>query len=261
MNAKKVSYSKDFDQINSDYSFFEKHATERKNGLDTLVKIFKGWESNKDTNTIQYFDFGAGDGEVSVSLVKTVKALENKNIIFSILEPSRIMRAKAIASLSDISTNKVQVWSEIPSNLSVKFDVILANHVFYYVEDFRESLNLLLAKKTEKGLMLITMANKDNGLVKIGNEQFKLMGLNKPTNSIEDVKTYLQNLSIDMDVKLVASRIFFKNSINNRAKILRFIFGIYYEKFPISVMNSLLDMYEVGDNISVPLYDEVLVIK
>lgn len=76
------------------------------------------------------------------------------------------------------------------------FDVVLANHVLYYVSDLEGHLVRLLAARSAAGLFLTAIAARTNALIKLWIDGFRLLGRKIPYHTSEEVETALRKRGV-----------------------------------------------------------------
>jgi trans-aconitate 2-methyltransferase len=84
------------------------------------------------------------------------------------------------------------------------FDVILSNHVFYYVPDLQRQLARLVASLSASGVLVTAVAARSNALIGIWIAGFRLLGQDIPYHTSEDVESALRSLGTNYSKREVA---------------------------------------------------------
>src|SRR5262249_28788500 len=161
-----VSSSKNFGPIRDDYLFFEEHATEAAEDLCAYMPHVHALATG--SGLVRMLDFGSGSGRFSCQFLALAR-FPQERLWLSLVEPEEVYRQRAIEQLQTFTTHPVQAWPALLPNLEAYFDLVLANHVFYYVPNLNEVLAGILRALTTPGLFLTAMAGQRNVLIQFWN--------------------------------------------------------------------------------------------
>jgi hypothetical protein len=126
--------SKHFGPIRDDYAFFLQHSTEVEADLRAYAPHLQGLTMGDAP--IRMLDFGCGDGGFTAEfLVRSGWPLER--LWLALVEPDITYRQRAADRLQAFTSHPVPAWPVLPRHLNVCFELILANHVLYYVPDLK----------------------------------------------------------------------------------------------------------------------------
>lgn len=261
-----VSEKKEFSDILSDYDFFKTNCNEDENMLSIFVReimSFVELNSFKFTNEngLKLLDFGSGDGKFLESLIKNKVIPNIFNSEFSLVEPDAIYRLEALKRLGHYTRSPIVM---LDKNLSLmshlhKFDLILANHVLYYVDDFKSTMDAFFECKSSNGKLIISMSEKRHALCHLLQEFCNLNEVEYPYYVASDLLNYLDKNSIQYKSKHVLSELRFKNSVENLDKIVRFILSNKYAHLKSeSILKQFREKFSVGEDLVFPLHDIIV---
>jgi trans-aconitate 2-methyltransferase len=128
---------------------------------------------------------------------------------------------------------------------------VLASHVLYYVGDVSSVISRLIDSLAPGGVFLASIADRENFLVKIWQEGFKLLHKDLPYNTGEDVAQALHQLQIPHTLKPIPYQIRFTDSGDNRLKIIRFLMGEYLGECPLEPLFSLFDEHSAAGEVRI----------
>jgi hypothetical protein len=139
---------KSFDPILGDYAFFEAHSTEAARDLEAYAGHLQGFA---DTHSfIRMLDFGGGTGSFTSAFLRRA-AWSPDHLFLTLVEPGEQARQEALKALRPFTTHPMAHFPALPENLDPGFDLILANHVLYYVSGLTRTIDRLL-----RNLLIIT---------------------------------------------------------------------------------------------------------
>lgn len=240
--------SKDFDSILSDYDFFETHATEADEDAKSYLAHLRQLEiSNKP---IRLLDFGCGGGRFLEMLLSQLNWSPDQ-LSLSLVEPGDVGRLKAVKRLQPFTTFPIHHWDHFPETLKEPFDIILSNHVLYYVHPLTENIERLTQILSPSGTFLLSMANNDNPLIQIWELAFGLMNQRIPYNLVHDVASTLESLNRTVETEQVTFSLQFPDSRENRMKMLRFLLNEHLEKMPLERLLVFFDPFMMDGEIRI----------
>ena len=241
----KFDNSKTFDPILDDYAFFETHSTEAENDLRAYAAHLT--EINKENGRIRMLDFGSGTGSFTSAFLGQTGWLPG-NLELWLIEPGEKSREQALKTLVPFTTQPILHFPALPPNLSVGFELILTNHVLYYVSDLAQTIEQLSGHLNPGGRWLNSMAGMENTLIQCWAAGFGLIGETIPYHTAEDFQAVLDQMKLSYQRESVAFTIVFPDSIENRLKILRFLFGKQLTDIPQAPLLQFFDPYlEAGE--------------
>src|SRR5262245_4244845 len=122
--------AKDFGPISDDYAFFETHATEAEQDSRAYVARFANIVPT--AGPIRLLDFGCGAGSFTVRFLQQAH-WPAARLQLTLVEPVESARRLAVARLAGYTEHAVVDSAALPSGTIGRFEIVLANHVLYYV--------------------------------------------------------------------------------------------------------------------------------
>jgi SAM-dependent methyltransferase len=238
--------SKDFTPIQDDYEFFATHSTEAAADLDGYAERLRSFEP--PAGPIRMLDFGCGPGSFTARFLERVGWGEDR-LDLALVEPSSAYRRQAVERLAARTMRPIRAWDELPAESAEGFDLILSNHVLYYVPDLEPTLGRIVRSLTANGLFLTAIAGRDNALVDLWFRGFPLIGRPVPYKTAEDVEAALSGLGRPYDRREIRYDLSFPAAEENRLKILRFLFGEHLAVLPIAQLLAFFDPYSSAGRI------------
>ncbi|MEW6387025.1 MAG: methyltransferase domain-containing protein [Thermodesulfobacteriota bacterium] len=232
--------SKQFDSIHDDYTFFEEHASEAEGDLQGYLPCVSPLAQSGQV--VRLLDFGCGDGRFSVRFLSGAGFLPDK-LTISLVEPDAGYRQQAATLTQAFTATPVSAWPALPAGREDSFDLVLANHVFYYVNELSETLGQILHSLTAGGLFLMSMAGSDNVLMKLIEASFSSLHQPMPYHRAEDVEATLAQLGQSFKKQEVHYQLIFPDLKENRLKILRFLLGDHFAQMEQRQILKLFDAY------------------
>ncbi len=256
---KKIATKKDFSSITNAYKFFKEHSTEYEANRHEI--ILKLEQSKLLERGISILDFGGGDGELLSDLYsKTdINKFDPKLYIF---EPVENYQESAKSKLALVGYNNLVVLEKIDELPDATLDLILVNHVLYYVENLDQTISKLRSKLNENGQLWILMADENNSADQLWEVFFEKLGMKVPYFLTNDLRFILDDQSVQyLETREIKSTFFFKNSNENRSSLVRFLLGNYSERFNDETIKEAVSCYEEGSDIRLPLSDSLFAIR
>ena len=238
--------AKDFGAIEADYDFFIATSDEAERGLDALSSYID--EAGQAGGPIRMLDFGCGGGDFSTKFL-TQAGWPPDRLTLSLVEPVESQRIHAAESLGRFTDKPITHWPALPDTAVASFDLILSNHVLYYVPDLEVTLKQLITALAPDGLMLLALAGRTNSLIRFWDYAFDAMGKAIPYHLSEDLDETLARLGIAHERETIAYSMRFPDSRENRMKILRFALADHLSELPIEPLLDLFDDWVKGDQI------------
>lgn len=229
---------KDFGPIADDYAFFEAHATEADQDARAYLSNLGG--ACLPEEAVRMLDFGCGTGSFT-ERVLTLTGWSPGRLHLTLVEPVEAARAKAVERLARFSAGPVMAHAALPSSSTGQFDLVLANHVLYYVPDLGRQLGQLIDALTPQGMFLTAIAGWSNALSDFWRVGFGLLGVEVPYHTSEDVEAILRDQEVVYQKRSVGYELSFPDSEENRWKILRFLLSDHLVRMP---QRPLLDLFE-----------------
>src|SRR5262245_54817236 len=140
--------AKDFGPIADDYAFFETHATEAEHDARAYVERLAGIVPAG--NTIRLLDFGCGSGTFTARFLQQA-GWPRARLRLTLVEPVESVRRQAVARLSGYTEHPVVDAATLPGGALASCEVVLANHVLYYVPELRSHLAGLIGALSPAG--------------------------------------------------------------------------------------------------------------
>jgi trans-aconitate 2-methyltransferase len=232
--------AKDFGPIADDYAFFENHATEAESDSRAYVERLADVVPAK--GPIRFLDFGCGTGTF------TARFLQQANwpparLQLTIVEPVESARRQAVTRLAGYTEHPVVESATLPSGATGSFEIVLANHVFYYVPEVQSQLARLIDALSPTGVFVTAIASRTNALIEIWIAGFRLLGRDIPYNTSEDVEAGLKQLGVAHQKQPVPYQLVFPDTEANRMRILRFLLAEHLGQMPHRPLLALFDRY------------------
>lgn len=240
--------AKDFGEIATEYTFFEEHSTEAQEDVRAYQEHVAA--VTPLDGIVNMLDFGCGSGTFTERFLEQA-GWSPKQLRLTLVEPVESARGKAVARLGRFADSPLAESSALPNAFDQGFDVVLANHVFYYVPDLRDTLRRLIAALAPTGVFLMAIAPRTNAMCEFGERCFKLMGREMPYNTSEDIEAALQSLNAAYDKQHVPYQLSFADSRESRMQILRFLLADHLTRLPGHQLLDWFDQYSVAGRVEI----------
>jgi trans-aconitate 2-methyltransferase len=231
--------AKDFGPIADDYTFFEKHATEAEQDSRAYVERLVGIVPAE--GAIRMLDFGCGSGSFTACFLQRA-GWPPTRLRLTLVEPVESARRQAVARLASLSEHPFVDSAALPIGAS-GFDVVLSNHVLYYVPGLTKTLDGLIGALAPSGVFVAAIAPRSNALIEFWTRGFGLLGREIPYNISEDVETSLQQLGAAYRRMQVPYELIFPDTDENRMRIIRFLLAERLAEIPHRPLLDLFDQY------------------
>jgi SAM-dependent methyltransferase len=232
--------AKDFGPIADDYAFFETHATEAAEDARAYVERLAGMVPAE--GPIRLLDFGCGSGAFTLRFLQQA-GWPSSRLRLTLVEPVDSARRQAAARLARCSDYPVVALPMLPSPMKDNFDVVLANHVLYYVGALAELLVGLIDALSPKRVFVTAIAARTNALIAFWIAGFRLLGREVPYNTSEDMEASLRQLGAVYQKQEVPYQLAFPDTQANRMRILRFLLADHLAQMPHRPLLDLFDPY------------------
>ena len=250
--------SKHFGPIRDDYTFFLQHSTEAEANVRAYAPHLQGLSIGG--KPIRMLDFGCGDGGFTAAfLVRSQWPAER--LWLSLVEPDATYRQQAIERLQARTSHPVQAWPERPPHLLSYFDLILANHVLYFVPDLTGTLSAILHALATPGVFLTAMAWRANSLAQFCHRYFDLIGKAFPFWICEDVEAALTALGEAYIAEDVHDELAFADGEEHRLSIGLFLMGSDDDAVPRQDILEGFDPYASAGKIVMPLMHKHFMVR
>lgn len=253
-----VTGSKSFWPIHDDYLFFQEQSTEADEDLRSYMPHVHALATG--SGSIRMLDFGSGSGRFTCQFLG-LAGLPSDRLRLSLVEPDEEYRQQAIEQLQPFTVHPVQTWPALPPHSDACFDLVLANHVFYYVPDLDEVLASLLRALTPSGLFLAAMAGKRNTLIQFATYCFALINMPYPYHTAEDLEASLDMQGEVYRKQAMHYELAFPDAEENRLKVMRFLMADYFDEIPRQPMADLFSPYAQTGRIVIKTGHEQFVIQ
>ena len=242
------SPAKDFGPIADDYAFFEAHTTEMEQDARAYVKCLAGVVPSE--GVIRLLDFGCGTGTFTARLLGLV-GWPPARLRLTLVEPVEAARRQAVARLAGNTEHPVVDSATLPGGTAAGFDVVLANHVLYYVPELQDRLAALIGALAPSGAFVTAIASRASALIAFWIAGFRLLDREIPYNTSEDVEATLHALGADYRKQQVTFELTFPDTEENRVRILRFLLADYLEHLPLPPLIDLFDQHSRSGRIDI----------
>lgn len=240
--------AKDFGPIETDYAFFMAHATEAECDAAEYVRQLDGFADAR--TMVRMLDFGCGTGEFTERLLSQL-AWPASRLQLTVCEPVSHQRAEATRRLAGFSERAVETADVLPEGPQPQFDLIVSNHVLYYVDDMDATLAGLLHWLAPGGRLVVGMSGWDNFLMQLWQAGFHLLGRPVPYYAADDLETALSRKGVPPGRTTIHYRLRFPDGEENRLRILRFLFANYLDEMPLATLLSQFDRHVQGGHVDV----------
>ena len=242
--------SKPFGPIRDAYAFFQQHATETEADIRAYLPHIHGVALGD--SPLRLLDFGCGDGGFTAALLGSI-CLPPARLRLALVEPDDVYRHQAIAQLQPYSSQPVQAWPALPPHLHACFDLVVANHVLYYVPDLDGTLLALLGALATPGLFLAAMAGWANALAQLCRHCFDVLGKPFPFRTAEDCEAALARLGETYSTENVRYELVFQDAAENRVTMGRFLLGGDVHAVPRPALLQCFDLYAHAGQIAMQI--------
>lgn len=239
--------NKHFGSIRDDYAFFLQHSTEAEADLRAYAPHLHGLAMGDES--YRMLDFGCGDGGFTAKFLVQSRWLPER-LWLAIVEPDATYRQQAVDRLQAFTPHPVQAWPALPPHLNACFELILANHVLYYVRDLKGTLSAILHALATPGLFLAAMAGRANALAQFSRRCFDILGKPFPFKTSEDVEIALAGLGEDYDAEEVHYELVFPDAEEHRLSMGRFLMGSDFDAVPRRAILAGFDPYSNAGKIA-----------
>jgi trans-aconitate 2-methyltransferase len=240
--------AKDFGPIADDYAFFETHATEAEHDSRAYAERLAGIVL--PGATIRFLDFGCGSGTFTARFLQQANWPPDQ-LQLTLVEPVESARRQAVMRLSGYTEHRVVDSATLSGGSIGRFDIVLANHVLYYVPELQSQLAGLINSLSPAGAFVTAIASRRNALIEFWISGFRLLGKEIPYNTSEDVEASLRQLAAAYQKQSVAYELAFPDTEANRMRILRFLLAEHLADIPHRPLLDLFDRYADLGEISI----------
>jgi len=250
--------SKHFGSIRDDYAFILQHSTEAEADLRAYAPHLHGLAMGDES--YRMLDFGCGDGSFTAKFLVQSRWLPER-LWLAIVEPDATYRQQAVDRLQAFTPHPVQAWPEPPLHLNACFELILANHVLYYVRDLKGTLSAILHALATPGLFLAAMAGRANALAQFSRRCFDMLGKPFPFKTSEDVEIALAGLGEDYGAEEVHYELVFLDAEEHRLSMGRFLMGRDFDAVLRRVILAGFDPYSNAGKIAMQVVRKHFIVR
>jgi hypothetical protein len=161
----------------------------------------------------------------------------------TLVEPVESQRRQAVARLAAYTEHPMLDAAVLPGGAVANFDVVLANHVLYYVPELRGQLAGLIGALSPAGVFVTAIAARTNALVEFWIAGFRSLGREVPYHTSEDVEAGLQELGAAYKKQQVAYQLEFPDTEVNRTRILGFLLAEHLVQMSRRPLLEMFDRY------------------
>src|SRR5262249_55025687 len=154
-------------------AFFMAHATEAESDVAAYARELAGFDGGRAA--IGWLDFGCGNGDFTERLLSRL-GWSPKALRMTLVEPVGPQREEAARRLAKFSAQPIQSREDLPAAQAGPFDLVLSNHVLYYVDDLAATLGQMRALLRPGGKLLLAIAGWENPLLRLWKTGFVLIG-------------------------------------------------------------------------------------
>jgi trans-aconitate 2-methyltransferase len=249
---------KSFAPIRDAYAFFQQHATETEADirayLPHLLAVTAG------DQPIRMLDFGCGDGTFTAALLARA-AWSPARLQLALVEPDEVYRQQAVARLQSYTTRPVCAWPAVPSHLQTCFDLVLANHVLYFVPELHSTLTTLLGTLASPGMFLTAMAGQRSTFAQWCQQCFTRLGQPYPFHNAEDLESALDRQGVGYSREDVHYELVFPDAVEHRLTVMRFLLGDAYHAISPPALLALFEPYAQHGQVAMRLVHQHFVVR
>lgn len=249
--------SKDFGPIRDDYRFFEEHATEADEDVRAYAPLVHTQVAGQPK--VRMLDYGCGGGRFSTRFLEMANVPPDR-LELTLIEPVEIYRTQAAAAVNPYSTTPITALPSLPE-VAEQFDLILANHVLYYVTQLDEEVAALVRALAPRGLFLAAMAGQNNMLIQFWNRSFALINQPVPFHTGEDLQATLDANGFSYRKQPVTYRLQFADCVDHRLSIMRFLLGRYFDQVPQPELIAMFDEFATLGEIAMNLTHDHYIVR
>lgn len=239
--------AKDFGPIAADYAFFEAHATEMEQDARAYAECLAGTPAE---GAIRMLDFGCGTGTLTARLLG-LTGWAPARLRLTLVEPVEAARRQAVARLAGRTEHPVVDSAALPEGTAGGFEVVLANHVLYYVPDLPDRLAALIGAVAPSGAFVTAISPRTNALIAVWIAGFRMLNREVPYNTSEDVEATLRALGAEYRKREVTFELTFPDTEENRTRIVRFLLADHLEQLPLRPLLDLFDPHSRSGRIDI----------
>ncbi|HXV76310.1 MAG TPA: class I SAM-dependent methyltransferase [Candidatus Polarisedimenticolaceae bacterium] len=243
---------KDFAPIEADYEFFRTHSTEAQHDAEDYARRLGSFADDREA--IAMLDFGCGAGAFTETFLERM-SWPPERLTLSLIEPVTAQREHAAARLARFSAETVRHAAALTRGSKQRFDLVLSNHVLYYVEDLAGTLGELVGRLRPGGRLLLAMADRANALIDMWDAGFGALGRAVPYHTAEDVVGVLESAGLHFATTESRYVIRFEDRPSHRLSILRFLFGEHLDRMPREKLLAGFDRYVSRGAIEIATHD------
>lgn len=245
------SPAKDFGPIRDDYAFFESHSDEAEADLAQYREPAAAVLRARGAAPLRVCDFGCGPGGFSARFLRQL-GCPPARLQLTLVEPQPLYREAAVATLAPFTTQPIAAHAALPDGARAAFDLIVANHCFYYVTGFADVVPGLLRSLAPGGALLAAFAGRENALLRMWDACFAMLGEPMPYHTAEDLDLLLARLGRTAIGGRAPYHLRFPDTPADRWRILRFLMAERAARLPAAAALALFDPYARDGRIDLP---------
>jgi ubiquinone/menaquinone biosynthesis C-methylase UbiE len=249
---------KDFDKIASEFAFLWQHVTgaqEKARAYEEHLATVKPADG-----IVNMLDFGCGSGAFAEQFLEH-HGWPPEQLRLTLVDTAESMRHEAVARLARFTTSPLVESSALPLALDKRFDIVLANHVLYYVPDLEGALRQLIAALTPTGVFLVAIAARTNVLRELLTAAFELLGREVPYNTPDDIEIALHAVNANYETYQVPYELSFPDSVENRMHIIRFLVAEHLAQIPQQPLLEWFDQFSHAGRIEIRTKNDHYVLR
>lgn len=234
---------KDFAPIQHDYAFFETHSTEAAQDVAGYERILaEVWHGAQRPGQLRLLDFGCGPGGFTAQFLQQL-AQPPDRLSLTLVEPVEAYRQAAETRLAAFSSTPVRASATLTADTDRNLDLIVANHVLYYVPQLADVVQKLLAARAPGGVLMTSMAGSDNTLIQFWHTCFQWLGQPLPYHTAEDLQRAFAQSGVEPACQKIHYRLQFADTRGHRESLFRFLLSDYVDQLQPDDVCDLLSPY------------------
>lgn len=192
----------------------------------------------RSRRSVYMLDFGCGTGAFTERLLRQTAV---PKLTLACVEPVAAQRVEAFERLRPLVAS-------IRDDAG-PFDLILANHSLYYLTDLPRQIATLAAQLAPAGRLIIALLSQRNSLAALWQAGYWQDGRRFPFALADDVERILTDIGISVRREAIDYEIAFRDTVFNRARVVRFLFGSDVEPLGEARLINLFDPFSMNKEI------------
>jgi len=251
-----------FQAVEDDFAFFLEHTDEIAREIPLYRESLLALLPPAGARMMEY---GPGTGSMLKNILSG-PGLENllPRLEAVLAEPSPAFREQCRLNLSGLGLKRLEIFPFVADYLETpdaehSLDLILTNHVFYYVDVFPAEFALLLKALKPGGHIVGALGDPGHPLLKVYEANWDKWGVVKHRRHPSEILQAFRASGLNIETRLVSSALEFPDTPENRLKMHRFLLVESGGFDPESL--AWMDDFKRGETIRFEQLDDFYVLK